>query len=76
MTLAALLIAVLATVLAVALYKVGIGGGWTTAVAGVTVTQVPLILAVEPDPPATSNVPDLTDTELGLTARLATANLF
>lgn len=69
------LVVFLTEVLAVAfaLNKVGTGGGWTTAVAGVTVTQVPLNVPVGP---ATTSELGLTETDAGLTARLETENLF
>ncbi len=64
---------VLAVAFAFALNKVGTGGGWTTAVAGVTVTQVPLNVPVVPGP---TSALGLTETAAGLTFRLETENLF
>lgn len=74
MRLVVLLTEVLAAAFAVALYKVGTGGGWMTAVAGVTVTQVPLRVAAATLP--TSTLLGLTaEIDVGLTARFETVNL-
>lgn len=68
------LFTVLAAAFAVALYNVGTGGGWITAVAGVTVTQVPLKVPAAPIPASTlfGLIPEV---DVGLTARLETVNL-